>query len=202
MVHISEEAKNASTAIPYCICFATLSAIVLGWGMYPRSISLPHYPLKLILESCECHFGFLHGDRLGKRCQQSYWSTHGYGWVSASEHPFQFVVDDITDLIQLVWNKRDVGHLGLYYRSTVRFSKNATTIFLHWPMQIRNGLKPCEYSLLVYRVCIPSSLALRSSQQRPGKCSLFPGTEGLSSQPGCTTSTAEYMRLFDVYGSH
>ncbi|KAK2462555.1 hypothetical protein APHAL10511_005525 [Amanita phalloides] len=33
MVHISEEAKNASTAIPYGIMFAVLSSIVLGFGV-------------------------------------------------------------------------------------------------------------------------------------------------------------------------
>ena len=158
--------------------------------------------LKLTFESCQCCFGFLHGNRLGKHCQQSYRSTNGYSWVLASSRPFQFVVDDITDLIQLVWITRDVGHLGLYCCSTVRFSNKIFIILLHWPMQIRNGLKSREYSLLVYRVCIPSSFALRSSQQRPGKYSLFLGTEGLSSQPGCTMSTAEYMHLFDVYGSH
>ena len=32
MVHISEEAKNSNTAIPYGIVFATLSSVVLGWG--------------------------------------------------------------------------------------------------------------------------------------------------------------------------
>ena len=32
MVHISEEAKNANTAIPYGILFATLSSVALGWG--------------------------------------------------------------------------------------------------------------------------------------------------------------------------
>ena len=45
--------------------------------------------------------------------------------------PFQFVVDDITDLVQLVWIKRDAGHLGIYYRSTVRFCKKLLTIFLY-----------------------------------------------------------------------
>ncbi|KAF8714403.1 hypothetical protein AX14_012718 [Amanita brunnescens Koide BX004] len=33
MVHISEEAKNANTAIPYGILFATLSSVALGWGV-------------------------------------------------------------------------------------------------------------------------------------------------------------------------
>ena len=31
-MHISEEAKNANTAIPYGIIFAVLSSAVLGWG--------------------------------------------------------------------------------------------------------------------------------------------------------------------------
>jgi hypothetical protein len=31
-VHISEEAKNANTAIPYGILFATLTTFALGWG--------------------------------------------------------------------------------------------------------------------------------------------------------------------------
>ncbi|KAF8694665.1 hypothetical protein AX14_001959 [Amanita brunnescens Koide BX004] len=33
MVHISEEARNANTAIPYGICFAALSSIILGWAV-------------------------------------------------------------------------------------------------------------------------------------------------------------------------
>ncbi|KAF8690359.1 hypothetical protein AX14_002975 [Amanita brunnescens Koide BX004] len=33
IVHISEEAKNANTAIPYGILFASLSSVVLGWGI-------------------------------------------------------------------------------------------------------------------------------------------------------------------------
>ena len=32
IVHISEEAKNANTAIPYGILFATLTTFALGWG--------------------------------------------------------------------------------------------------------------------------------------------------------------------------
>ncbi|KAF8325369.1 APC amino acid permease [Amanita rubescens] len=32
-VHISEEARNANIAVPYGILFATLSSIVLGWGI-------------------------------------------------------------------------------------------------------------------------------------------------------------------------
>ena len=31
-MHISEEAKNANTAIPYGILSAALSSIILGWG--------------------------------------------------------------------------------------------------------------------------------------------------------------------------
>ncbi|THU98800.1 hypothetical protein K435DRAFT_720427, partial [Dendrothele bispora CBS 962.96] len=32
-VHISEEATNASTAVPYAIIFSTCSGVILGWGI-------------------------------------------------------------------------------------------------------------------------------------------------------------------------
>ena len=47
-MHISEEAQNANTAVPYGILFATLSSVALGWGGSLRFVLPPSHVFNIL----------------------------------------------------------------------------------------------------------------------------------------------------------
>jgi hypothetical protein len=62
MVHISEEAKNANTAIPYGILLAAVSSIVLGWGKLFGLFLRPVHTYSKIFNRSQCGLGLQHGN--------------------------------------------------------------------------------------------------------------------------------------------
>lgn len=58
-VHISEEASNAATAVPWAIVLAIAVGGVLGWGMF---VPLFHIQALKIAPSHQYVLGFLHGN--------------------------------------------------------------------------------------------------------------------------------------------
>ena len=64
IVHISEEAKNANTAVPYGILFATLSSVALGWGQSLHFVLPLSYVFKDILKGINVALAFCMGTDL------------------------------------------------------------------------------------------------------------------------------------------
>ena len=74
-VHISEEASNAATAVPWAIVYAIGIAGVLGWGMFFFILSVER--LSDVVSSDQRRARLLHGYRLGLYPQQPDRATHG-----------------------------------------------------------------------------------------------------------------------------
>ena len=110
-VHISEEASNAATAVPWAIVYAIGIAGVLGWGMF--FFHFDGGAAGDVVSSDQCRARLLHGYRLGLHPQQPDRTAYG------------------DDLLQQLWTEGNVGGMG--YRRDRAVS--VVTCVRHWHLR-------------------------------------------------------------------
>lgn len=76
-VHISEEASNASFAVPWALMMAVILSSILGWGMY-GFLQRPSGPSSLRGTSRhQRSFGIQHGNGHGVNSEKPHRAAHG-----------------------------------------------------------------------------------------------------------------------------
>lgn len=119
-VHISEEASNASFAVPWALMMAVIVSSILGWGMYGF---LQRYQGPL-------HFGGLLGINvvlafnMGTDMESILTSPIGQPMATVRSNPHLISINMLTstilpDPVQQLWSKRYLGCLGCSSRHTV-----------------------------------------------------------------------------------